>query len=397
MKKKVLVIMPSMFLGGAERSVLGLLDALKNDNLEISFFSFRHEGELFSHIPKHINILPEMYEYTTFDRPIVELLKSKLFFYGLMRLWSKVILNIKCIIFKEEKSVWKSMQYTSFYLSKILPNIPGTYDLAISFQGVPFYMKKVDAIKKMAWIHTDYNILYPDKKMDEKAFLLVNYIVTVSEECKKSFDYFYPQLRNKSIVIENIISKSYVMNGARKENLTFFNEDNINFLSVGRFSDAKNFDNIPEICSYIVNDGFQIKWYLIGYGGEEKLIKEKITEYDMQDRVIILGKKDNPYPYIKACDYYIQPSRYEGKAVTVREAQILNKPVIITDFKTSRSQLIDGYDGIIVPLDNKKCADGIIKLLNDEQLTRKLIANTKQSDYTNKSEIDKIYKILEEC
>ena len=78
----------------------------------------------------------------------------------------------------------------------------------------------------------------------------------------------------------------------------------------------------------------------------------------MQERVIILGKKNNPYPYMRACDLYVQPSRYEGKAVTVREAQLLGKPVVITNYATSASQLEDGADGVIVPMDNAGCAEG---------------------------------------
>lgn len=86
---------------------------------------------------------------------------------------------------------------------------------------------------------------------------------------------------------------------------------------------------------------------------------QKITEAGMQERVIILGKKDNPYPYMRACELYVQPSRYEGKAVTVREAQLLGKPVVITSYATSASQLEDGVDGVVVPMDNAGCAAGI--------------------------------------
>ena len=81
------------------------------------------------------------------------------------------------------------------------------------------------------------------------------------------------------------------------------------------------------------------KWYIIGFGPEEELIRQRIAEYKMESHVILLGKKENPYPYIKTCDIYIQPSRYEGKSVSVREAQILCKLVIITDYPTSNSQI----------------------------------------------------------
>ena len=292
------------------------------------------------------------------------------------------------------------MQYTSYYISKLLPSIKGNYDLAISFQGVPFYMKKVNAKKKMAWIHTDYAILDPDKKMDLKAYQLVDYVVTVSDECKEALDKIYPVLKNKSIMIENIISKSYVFNQAAmkidKHDKNILKEDCISLLSIGRFCEAKNFDNIPEICKYIINSGIDVQWNIIGFGGDEELIKSKIKKYKVENYVHILGKKDNPYPYIKVCDIYIQPSRYEGKAVTVREAQILNKPVIITNYATSKSQLIDGYDGIIVSIDNKSCAKEIIEVIENLKLCDQLIENTKKNDYTNSQEVNKVYKILEE-
>ena len=114
----------------------------------------------------------------------------------------------------------------------------------------------------------------------------------------------------------------------------------------------------------------------------------------MEKNVIILGKKNNPYPYIKKCDIYVQPSRYEGKCVTVREAQILNKPVIISDYATAGSQLVDGLDGIIVPMDNEGCARGIARVIKDKDLQNRLIENTKCRDYTNVREIEKIYEIM---
>ena len=149
------------------------------------------------------------------------------------------------------------------------------------------------------------------------------------------------------------------------------------------------------ICKKILDYGVNVKWYLIGYGSDESLIKEKIKDNKMEEHVFILGKKTNPYPYIKACDFYIQPSRYEGKAVTVREAQILFKPVIITRFPTSASQLTDGYDGIIVDMDNDGCAKGITNFIKNKNLQEKIIKNLKSNDYSNSNEIEKIYELVE--
>ena len=165
----------------------------------------------------------------------------------------------------------------------------------------------------------------------------------------------------------------------------------INLLSVGRFTHPKNYDNVPAI---LKNVPAPVKWYLIGYGGEEPLIRQRIAVEGMEGKVIVLGKKENPYPYIKACDIYVQPSRYEGNAVTVREAQMLGKPVVVTNYPTAASQITDGIDGIIVPIDNKECADGIADFLQDKQLQCSIIDYLKINDYSNVVEVEKIDKLL---
>lgn len=114
----------------------------------------------------------------------------------------------------------------------------------------------------------------------------------------------------------------------------------------------------------------------------------------MEKVVVILGKRDNPYPYMKACDIYIQPSRYEGKSVTVREAQMLYKPVIITDYPTAKSQIVEGRDGVIVPMDNEGCAKKIVEIIHNTELQNLLISYLQGHDYGNEKEIEKIYKLI---
>lgn len=132
---------------------------------------------------------------------------------------------------------------------------------------------------------------------------------------------------------------------------------------------------IPEICSRLIQLGTNVKWYIIGFGSDEDLIKQKIKQWNMERHVIILGKKENPYPYIKECDLYVQPSRYEGKSVTVREAQILAKPVVITNYKTADSQLQRNIDGIVVSLNNVECASEISLFLNNKKKYNDIISN----------------------
>lgn len=398
MKKQILIIMPSMFIGGAERSLIGLLDSIDYTKYNVDLFLSRHEGEFMSLIPNKVNLLPERDEYTTFDRPIKDILFSKNFKYGIARLKAKLDVR-KNINAGNESDVWSSMQFISNRIVPLLPEIDKEYDLAINFLGISDILgQKVKAKKKLAWIHTDYSKLIPMKKFDLDTYSKVDYIVNVSETCEKQFLNIYPMLENKSLIIENILAEKFIVSQSEQEiddNDFIKNEDEIKLLSIGRFTDAKNFDNVPKICKHILQKGINVKWYIIGYGTDEAFIKNKIEQENMQDNVILLGKKENPYPYIKACDIYVQPSRYEGKAVSVREAQILNKPVIITNFETSKSQLTDGFDGIIVPMDNTRCAEGIYEVIKDKELQQRLIENTKVTDYTNKQELEKIYALLE--
>jgi glycosyltransferase involved in cell wall biosynthesis len=166
----------------------------------------------------------------------------------------------------------------------------------------------------------------------------------------------------------------------------------IQMLSVGRFTEAKNFDNVPDICRRILNAGVPVRWYLIGYGGDETLIRLRIAEAGMEKHVIILGKKDNPYPYMLACDIYVQPSRYEGCPVTIQEAQTLGKPVIATAFPTVKSAIQDGVNGVIVPLDNEECAQGIAQFIQSNGLSS--FPNTIRLDIENKTALERFYSLL---
>ena len=389
--------MPSMFIGGAERSLLGLLEAIDYTQYDVSLFLYRHEGEFLAYIPDQVNLLPPMKEYGTFDVPIRSLLFSRRWRFGLARLISKAALKTHCLISGEKKGVWMSMQYTARYLLPLLPEIPGEYDLGVMFLGVADpLIHKVKAKKKVTWCHTDYDTLYPNKGMDRKTYEAVDHVVFVSDACREKMTRLYPALTDKTRVIENILGEKLLLQQAEVpvKDMPHL-DDGYRLLSIGRFSEAKNFDNVPNICKSLLDDGLHVKWYLIGYGGDEELIRQKILEAGMEEHVILLGKKENPYPYIKACDLYVQPSRYEGKCVTVREAQTLGKPVVITRYATSASQLEEGVDGVIVPMDNEGCAEGIAVLLRNPEEMARLSDCCQQRDYTNAAEIGKLYALTE--
>ena len=140
--------------------------------------------------------------------------------------------------------------------------------------------------------------------------------------------------------------------------------------------------------------GDNVRWYIIGYGGSDQYIRDAIEKEGMQGRVILLGKRANPYPYMKACDWYVQPSRFEGKSVTVREAQMLRRPVIITAYKTAPSQVQHGKDGLIVPMPALECAAAMHEALNDATQKEHIIQYLSTHDFGNEREVEKIYQMM---
>lgn len=398
MKKKILIFSHAMEIGGAERALLGLLNSFDYSRYDVDLFLLKHSGELISLIPEKVNLLPEVPAYSAIMKPMVTVLKSGQIDVLLGRLMGK----LKAKSFNEKMKYNDSavsIEYSHKYTKKFMPVISDKeYDIAISFLTPHYFVsEKVNAKKKIAWIHTDYSYIDIDVESELKMWSVYDNIISISDDVTKAFLKKFPSLENKITVIENILSKQFIDEQVGLINIDDeFDNSKLKLLSVGRFCEAKNFDNVPEIASIIKSKGIDFKWYIIGYGSDEDLIKSKIAEFGMYDTVIILGKKENPYPYIKACDIYVQPSRYEGKAVTVHEAQILNKPIIITDYPTAKSQLTNGFDGVIVSLDNQDCADGIAKVIQDKELQNKLIENMKSTNYSNESEIEKLYKLIED-
>ena len=167
-----------------------------------------------------------------------------------------------------------------------------------------------------------------------------------------------------------------------------------NIVSVGRLSYPKGFDEAIRACRLLLDRGYRIRWYVVGYGEKEKPLRTLIEKKHVEGAFFLLGKKLNPYPYMKACDIYAQPSRYEGKAVTVREAQILARPVLITNFGTAGSQVENGADGYITPLGPEGIADGIAYLIDHPEVCRSLSECAAGRDYGNRGEIKKLYAYL---
>lgn len=408
-----------MELGGAETSLIGLLQAIDYSKYDVDLFIHSHQGDMMQYIPKEVNLLPEIAAYSMIEKPMVYLLKMGYFWLVFARLLAK----LKYWRYLWRKGIESSaaiFQYVGDCVTPLLPSLYhlGEYDLAISFLHPHNIVRdKVLAKKKVCWIHTDYTRIDINVEQELPVWSAFDHIVSISPDVTKTFLQVFPSLKDKILEMENILSPAFVRQRAEEFDASADMpkySDVINILSVGRYSDAKNYDNVPDICRLInananpnVNPNpnpnanpnankevkLTVRWFLIGYG-DDRLIRQKIHEAGMEDNVILLGKRTNPYPYMKACDIYAQPSRYEGKSVTVREAQMLCKPVVVTNYPTAKSQIQDGVDGVIVPMDNEACAKGIVDFIQNKQLQGEIVNYLSTHDYGNVDEVRKIGKLI---
>lgn len=398
MKPRIFINMHYMELGGAERALLGLLNALDTDKVDVDLFLNQHTGEFMPLIPDKINLLPERRGYNALERPIKQILKEGQLGIVLSRLMARRLHHNyhQSLTEKEKAFDSSSFHYVAECVQRFLPSLDdlGKYDLAISFlQPHNIVLNKVRAKKKIAWIHTDYSTVHVNAELELPIWAGFDHIVSISPDCTRSFLSTFPSLKDKIIEIENILSADFIRQQAELLDVSEeMPRNGINLLSIGRYHYQKNFDNLPNIAKRIVELGHpDLRWFVIGFGPEEKLIRQKIAEEKMEKHVILLGKKENPYPYIKRCDIYVQPSRYEGKSVSVREAQILCKPVIITSYSTASSQIKNGIDGFITPMDNDGCAKFIDHVLTHPALLDALFSHMSSHDYGNEGEISKVY------
>ncbi|WP_455581613.1 glycosyltransferase [Dysosmobacter sp.] len=397
--KRILIVSHAMELGGAERSLVGLLDAMDPARCQVDLFLLRREGELMRAIPDWVNVLPQIPAYTVLARPMKDTLKEGHVLLTAARLWGKW----RAALCERRNGYTESgvpLEYSHKYTCPFMPEIQPQmeYDLAVSFLTPHYFVaQKVRAKKKIAWIHTDYSGVQVDAASERAMWDAYDEIVSISESVSQSFSRVFPQLGGKLVLMENILPRQLILRQSQAFDVSgeMPRDGSFRLLSVGRYCRAKNFDNVPAICAALLEKGLSVRWYLIGFGGDEALIRRQIAEQGMEKNVILLGKRDNPYPYIRACDLYVQPSRYEGNCVAVREAQLLGRPVVITKYKTSASQLEDGVDGVVVPLENAGCAGGIAALLRSPGELERLSGICRGREYSNAGEIEKLYRLIE--
>jgi len=386
-----------MEIGGVERSLIGLLESLDPARCEVTLFLYEHKGEFMPMLPKWVNLLPESPAYVRLDGLIAQALLFRNPLIGLARLAARLVTDLGLKIGANPGFL---LSRSHAYAQPFLPQIPGAYDLAIGFlMPHDTIWRKVCARRKVGWIHTDYTSVETGVSLaqEQPAWAAMDVIVAVSPDVATSFGKVFAAQKPKLVVIENLLAPNFVRAQAQIDYppVDMKKDDQTLVLcSAGRYTHQKAFDFAVLACRKLLDRGVKVRWYIMGYGPDESMLRQLITEHHLEDNFILLGKRTNPYPYMKACDLYVQPSRYEGKAVAVREAQMLGKPVLISDFSTASSQLEHNVDGYIAPAGVDGLVETIALLARDVALRNRLAATAASRDYGNLSEVEKVYQLV---
>lgn len=396
MKRNLLIVIPSLSAGGGEKSLINLLSQVDYNSYNVDLLLFHRKGLFLNLLPKQVNILELPGDYNTFKyslgNAISMLIKNKKFKLA----WFRLIFFFKNRVIK---NVSKAEQYTWKYQSNFMDVLKKEYDTAIGYlekSSIYYVVDKVKSKSKIGWIHTNYTNSGMDRNFDKPYFSKLDQIVTVSEECAKSLNENFNGVENKVKVIYNIVSPTLIHKLSEipvKD--SFLDEQNeVKLITIARLSQEKGIDIAIRSCERLICKGYKIKWHVIGEGNERLKLEEMIKKKGLEEHFKLLGLKENPYPYLKQADIYIQPSRYEGKSIAIDEAKILNKPIIVTNYETARDQINDKRNGLIVGMNEKGLVEGIERLIHDQELKYSLINNLAKEQLGTENEINKLYEII---
>lgn len=385
----------NMNIGGTEKALLTMLNEIDSSKYDITLLMLEKYGEFLNEIPDFVKV-----RYVNEYKDIKPLIKEppKL-------LAKKLIIDKKYskgLLILLNYSISKITNNTSYYYKYILKNIKNIeeqYDLAVAYAGpmdfiTYFVLNKIKAKKKVQWIHFDITKIGFNKKFAEKNYKKFNKIFVVSKEGKEKLIRLIPTLNNKVEVFFNIISCNLIENMGKGEKGFGDSFNGIRILTVGRLSKEKGQDLTINVLAKLKNEGYNIKWYCIGDGSEKDNYKQTIKNLNIENDYILLGSKLNPYPFMKECDIYVQPSRHEGYCITLGEARCFNNPIVTTNFTGANEQIKNEETGLVCEISENGIYKSLKRLLDDKDLYNNIKINLSKEIVDSTNEISKLDKVL---
>lgn len=392
MKQQLLFVLPSLEAGGGEKSLVTLLNCINYEQYDVDLVLFAPKGIFLKQLPKNVKLLYLNDDYKTFTSGLSSAIVSFLKQGKLGLAFSRLLYTFKSNVIKNKG---KAEQYSWNHLKKSITSLPKEYDAAIGFlekSSIYFVVDCVKAKRKIGFIHNDYLKLDLDASFDLPYFEKLNTIATVSEQCVTVLKEVFPTQKDKVQLLYNIVSAKLIHQMA-EEPITI-DTSKPNLLSIGRLHPQKGFDIAVEAVALLKKQGLNFVWYIIGEGAERTALEQAITKNGLEKHVVLLGIKENPYPYIKQTTIFVQPSRYEGKSIALDEAKLLHKPIVVTNFTTAKDQINHLKNGIICEMDANSLADALTSLLQNESLQNELSLHLSKESLGSEDEIDKFYTIV---
>lgn len=381
MKQRIVFVYPKMVMGGAEQVLLRLIENIDRNKYDIRVILLKHGGELEHCFPKDVVV--------SYAEPLQlnSLLKK-----------GKIVGFLKGIYYRARIRLAKTYEEESIYSAKCV-SVPQTdqNDCIICYSHYNFmsiYLTKtMKARKRILWVHLSFRENM-DKSRYFNALKEFTDFCCVSKFAKNEFDKNFPSLSSRSQVIHNLIDKNVILKLA-KEKLDM-DMKHISILTVARLDKQKGLGLIPDTMRHLVKMGYNVYWYIVGEGGYRKELERLISENNLEQRVFLLGERKNPFPYMRLCDIYCQPSFYEGFCTTVNEARILCKPMVVSKIESSFELINDRKTGFIAELDEKEMAEKIGFLIDHPEIAQMFTESLSKLNIDNQTELKKLYNIIEQ-
>lgn len=319
--KKIVFGITSLTLGGAERVLVDLANNLSEmQEYQITIFAIYGQGELEKQVSSKVTL------QSIYDIPYNKLSKIK----------QKLVVPLSILI--EKNKIYKKY-------------IENKYDVEIAFLEGPItriFACGKEKNKKIAWVHNDIAQVFGTgikanlkRKIDEKLYDKFSKLIFVSKNNLESFKQTYPSNRAEKQVIYNYIDSQSVLDKSEAETEADFNTNQTKLLTVARLVPQKALDRLIKVHAKLIKDGIKYNIYIIGDGPEKERLQQSIKDNNCEETVKLLGKKENPYPYMKKADYICLLSQFEGYGMVLEEAKILNKYILITD--TAAKEAVENY------------------------------------------------------
>ncbi|HDX9650756.1 MULTISPECIES: glycosyltransferase [Bacillus] len=394
MKKRMLFMIINMNIGGTEKALLNMVAEIPKEKYEVTILMLEKKGDFLNFIPKGVRIeYVKGYEEMQYilNKPtrvvIADFIKQR----KIVKALQLAVLYVISKIMKERSVIFK-------YCLQNYEDAYKNYDIAIAYAGPMdfisyFVANKVEARRKIQWIHFDIEKIFFNKHFVNKVYKKFQHVFVVSDVGKMKLTQTVPELINKAETFLNIISPEMICKMAN-EGIGFADDfEGVRILTVGRLSIEKGQDLTISVLARLKEAGFNVRWYCIGDGKERGMYEKLVKNYDVQGDYIFLGAVSNPYPFMKQCDLYVQPSRYEGYCITLAEARCFNNPIISTDFTGASEQIIHNHNGLIVQFDEQQMYDSIVQILSDTLLDGRLRENIEKEVVDTREELKKLYRI----